>query len=140
MSCHQETLALSTAGRGFQEITPEVAAIVRRSGIRFGTVSVFCRHTSCSLVLMENADATARRDLETFFRRLVADGDPAYAHNTEGPDDMSAHIRMALTRSHETIPISEGRLLLGTWQGLYVWEHRTARHQRSFVVTVIGEI
>lgn len=139
MSCHQETLALTTRGRDFRDITPEVAAIVRRSGVRVGTVSVFCRHTSCSLVLMENADPTARKDLEAFFHRLVPDGDPIYSHDAEGPDDMSAHIRMALTRSQETVPISDGRLLLGTWQGIFLWEHRAARHERSLVVTVTGE-
>jgi len=139
MSCHQETLAVTTVGRGFQDITPEVASIVRRSAIRLGIVSVFCRHTSCSLVLMENADPTARQDLEAYFSSLVPDGDPAYTHDAEGPDDMSAHIRMALTRSNEAVPISDGRLLLGTWQGIFAWEHRTAPHRRSFVITVTGD-
>src|SRR5690349_3108959 len=104
-----------------------------------GVASVFCQHTSCSLVLMENADPTARRDLERWFSRLVPENDRHFEHTTEGPDDMPSHIKMALTRTSETIPFTNGRLLLGTWQGLFLWEHRRHPHQRRLVVTVIGE-
>jgi secondary thiamine-phosphate synthase enzyme len=139
MSVHQEYLEIRTAGRGLLEITGDVAAIVGRSRLRSGTVSVFCRHTSASLVLMENADPSARADLEGYFDRLAPDGDPRYEHDAEGPDDMSAHLRVVLTRSSETVPFADGRLLLGTWQGVFLWEHRTQAHRRSLVVTVIGD-
>jgi secondary thiamine-phosphate synthase enzyme len=139
MSVFQETLEIRTSGRGLTDITREIAAAVQRSGMRVGQVVIFCQHTSCSLVIMENADPTARADLETYFARLAPDGDPHYAHDTEGPDDMSAHLRMVLTRTSETIPFSKGRLLLGTWQGLFLWEHRTAAHTRSVVISVTGD-
>lgn len=139
MGVHQETLEVRTRGRGLHEIGDEVAAIVQRSGLRTGTAVVFCRHTSCSLLLMENADPSARADLEAFFERLAPDGDRRYSHTSEGTDDMSAHLRMALTRTSETIPFAEGRLLLGTWQGVFLWEHRRAPHRRAVVVTVTGD-
>jgi secondary thiamine-phosphate synthase enzyme len=100
---------------------------------------VFCQHTSCSLVIMENADPTAIADLEAYFERLAPDGDRRYAHDAEGPDDMSAHLRMTLTRTSESIPVAEGRLRLGTWQGIFLWEHRTTPHTRAIVVSVVGE-
>lgn len=139
MPVFQEQLKLRTPGRGLRDITSEVAAVVRRSRLQTGHAVVFCQHTSCSLVIMENADPTAVADLEAYFARLAPDGDPRYAHAAEGPDDMSAHLRMVLTRTSETIPFSGGSLLLGTWQGVFLWEHRTAPHHRSVVVSVSGE-
>lgn len=130
---------MRTRGRGLHDVTQAVAEIVRRSGRRTGSVVVFCQHTSCSLIIMENADPSATADLEAYFARLAPDGDPRYAHDAEGPDDMSAHLRMALTRTSETVPFADGRLQLGTWQGLFLWEHRTSPHARSLVVTVHGD-
>lgn len=121
------------------EFTDAVAREVTRSGLRRGIVNVFCQHTSCSLVIMENADPTARRDLEAWLDRLVPESDPHFEHTLEGPDDMPSHIKMALTRTSETIPFAEGRLALGTWQGLFLWEHRCAPHTRRVTVTVLGE-
>jgi secondary thiamine-phosphate synthase enzyme len=121
------------------EITAEVARVVAASGIRAGVCTVFLQHTSASLILCENADPDVRRDLETILARLAPDGDPAYRHDTEGPDDMAAHARSMLTSNSVTLPVGEGRLMLGTWQGLYLFEHRTAPHARSVVVTIIGE-
>ncbi|HUG12178.1 MAG TPA: secondary thiamine-phosphate synthase enzyme YjbQ [Opitutaceae bacterium] len=138
MAAHQATLTIRTSGRGLVEFTDAVAAEVRKSGIATGVVTIFCTHTSCSLVIMENADPSARADLEAWMDRLVPDGDTRFTHDAEGPDDMPAHIKMALTRTSETIPITGGRLRLGTWQGLYLWEHRSAPHNRAVVVTVIG--
>jgi len=135
----QETLSVRTRGRGTTEITAEVERVVRTSRISTGTCNVFLQHTSASLVLCENADPTVRRDLETIFARLAPDGDPAYAHDAEGPDDMSAHARSVLTSNSLTIPVAAARLLLGTWQGIYLWEHRRAPHTRQVVVTVTGE-
>jgi len=135
----QETLSFRTRGRGTMDVTGEVARVVARSGIRAGTCTVFVQHTSASLVLCENADPDVRRDLETVLARLAPDGDRAYRHDTEGPDDMAAHARSVLTASSHVIPVADGALLLGTWQGLYLWEHRTAPHARSLVVTVMGE-
>lgn len=125
-------------GKGTYEITEEVAAIVRGSGVASGTVTVFVKHTSASLVIMENADPTARRDLEEFFERLVPEDTPYFIHTHEGPDDMPSHIRMALTRTSEVIPVVEGRMALGTWQGIFLFEHRRAPHTRSVVVSVVG--
>lgn len=139
MRQHQETLELRTPGRGLFEITEEVAHVVDRSGIRTGLCVVFCRHTSASLVIQENADPTAKRDLLAWLERLAPDGDPRYTHDTEGPDDMPAHLRSAVTRSSETIPIAGGRLVLGTWQGIFLAEHRTRPHRRRLVVHVLGE-
>ncbi len=134
----QEVLDVQTPGRGMQDISIQLAAVVDRAGIQTGLASAFCQHTSCSLLIMENADPTARQDLEAWLARVAPDGDPRYEHASEGPDDMSAHLRMALTRTHETIPVAAGRLLLGTWQGLFLCEHRTAPHRRRLIITVCG--
>lgn len=139
MSVHQATLSLAPRGSGLLEITEVVAREVTRSAISRGIVTVFCRHTSCSLVIMENADPSARRDLEAWLDRLVPDDDPHFTHTLEGPDDMPGHIKMALTRTSETVPVADGRLLLGTWQGIFLWEHRRAASSRQVVVTVLGE-
>ncbi|MBB3219262.1 secondary thiamine-phosphate synthase enzyme YjbQ [Pseudoduganella umbonata] len=135
---HQSVLHFSTTGRGTRDITDAVAAAVRESGVTCGVAHVFVQHTSCSLTITENADPDVRRDLETVVARLAPDGDPAYRHDTEGPDDMAAHARTMLTDTALTVPVGGGRLLLGTWQGIYLWEHRTAPHRRSVVVTVLG--
>ena len=135
----QRTLELRTRGRGTTDITAEVERVVRASGVVQGTCNVFVQHTSASLMLCENADPDVRRDLETILARVAPDGDPAYVHDTEGPDDMAAHARSVLTSSSLTLPVAGGRLLLGTWQGLYLYEHRHAPHTRQVVVTVSGE-
>ena len=139
MRVHTREITIPTPGSGTLEITGEVAAILRKSKLRDGVATVFCRHTSCSLVIMENADPSARRDLEAFLSRLVPESDPSHTHTAEGPDDMPSHIRMALTRTTEVVPFSEGRLLLGTWQGIFLWEHRRRPHQRSLIVSLLGE-
>ncbi|HVU37257.1 MAG TPA: secondary thiamine-phosphate synthase enzyme YjbQ [Opitutales bacterium] len=139
MPVHTATLTLRTPGRGTHEITAQVEDALRRCGLREGTVTIFCQHTSCSLVLMENADPSARRDLHRYFDRLVPDGSPDFTHTLEGDDDMSAHIKMALTRSAEVVPFKGGRLLLGTWQGIFLWEHRVHPHSRQVVLTFHGE-
>jgi secondary thiamine-phosphate synthase enzyme len=139
MTAHNETFSVRTHGKGTTEITREVAGILARSGIQTGTVTVFVRHTSASLVLMENADPSARRDLELFFDKLVPENTPWFIHTQEGPDDMPSHIRMALTRTSEVIPVMEGRMTLGTWQGIFLFEHRRDPHRREIVVSVIGE-
>lgn len=120
-------------------VTEQVSRVVRASGIRSGLVHVFCRHTSCSLVIMENADPSARHDLEDFIDRLVPEDDPHFTHTLEGPDDMPSHIKMALTRTSETIPLANGHLMLGTWQGIFLWEHRASVHRRELVITVQGD-
>ena len=135
----QHTLSFQTRGRGTLDITAEVVRLVAASGIRTGVCTVFVQHTSASLILCENADPDVRRDFETILARLVPDGDPAYRHDTEGPDDMAAHARSMLTSSSLTLPVGQGRLMLGTWQGIYLFEHRTGPHPRSVVVTVIGD-
>ena len=134
----QAEIELSTKGRGTYDITSQVAAAVREAGVATGLCHVFVTHTSASLMLCENADPDVRRDLETFMGDLAPDGDPRFVHTAEGPDDMSAHVRSVLTQSDLTIPISGGRLALGTWQGVYLWEHRLAAHRRRVVVTVQG--
>ena len=139
MAAHCETFSVRTNGKGTSEITREVALIVSRSGIRNGTVTVFVKHTSASLVIMENADPSARRDLEKFFEKLVPEDTPWFIHTQEGPDDMPSHIRMALTRTSEVIPIIGGRMTLGTWQGIFLFEHRRAPHHRDIAVSVVGE-
>ena len=139
MPAHAETFAIDTRGKGTIEITEEVAEIVRRSGIKTGTVTVFVRHTSASLVIMENADPRARRDLEKFFDHLVPENTPYFVHTDEGPDDMPSHIRMTLTRTSEVIPVISGRMTLGTWQGIFLFEHRRAPHRRQIVVAVTGD-
>ena len=135
---HQEQLVIDTRGRGTLDITPQVARIVGESRIDTGTCHVFLHHTSASLILCENADPTVRTDLEDFMGRLVRDGDPRFRHDDEGPDDMAAHIRSILTKMDITLPVSQGRLALGTWQGVYLWEHRYAAHRRRVTVTVQG--
>jgi len=139
MTIRQETLTVPTRGRGTYDVTGEVARVVAASGVAAGLCHVFCRHTSASLMLCENADPDVRRDLEAFMARLVPDGDPLFRHTLEGPDDMPAHVRTVLTASGLTVPVTDGRLALGTWQGIYLWEHRTAPHRRTLVVTVQGE-
>ena len=135
----QKTLEFRTRGRGTSEITAEVQRAVAASGVKKGVCTVFLQHTSASLILCENADADVRRDLETVLSRLAPDGDPAYAHDTEGPDDMAAHARSILTSNSLTIPVVDGKLALGTWQGIYLYEHRRAGHARSVVVTTMGD-
>ena|SRR5205809_3195457 len=138
MAVHSETFDARTKGKGTYEITDEVQGIIAQSKIAAGTATVFVRHTSCSLVIMENAAPAARRDLENFFERLVPE-DAEYEHDDEGPDDSTSHIRMALTRTSEVIPIADGKLQLGIWQGIFLFEHRRAAHHRKIVVTVIGD-
>jgi secondary thiamine-phosphate synthase enzyme len=132
-------LEFETRGRGTTNITAKVEKVVAESSIGTGICTVFLQHTSASLLITENADPDVRRDLETVLSRLAPDGDPAYVHDTEGPDDMASHARSVLTASSLTIPVADGRLMLGTWQGIFLWEHRTSPHTRSVVVTVIGE-
>jgi secondary thiamine-phosphate synthase enzyme len=134
---HQRTLEISTPGRGFTDLTREVAAVVAASGAGVGLCSVFVLHTSASLVIQENADPAVLRDLAAWMDRLAPESD-AYEHDAEGPDDMPSHLRGAVTRTGEVIPIGDGRLLLGTWQAVYLWEHRSAPHRRRVVVTVTG--
>jgi secondary thiamine-phosphate synthase enzyme len=126
-----------TRGRSFEDITDKVRASVRASGVRSGLCNVFLRHTSASLFICENADPSVRRDLERFMQRIAPDGDPEYEHDAEGPDDMPSHIRSMLAGVSVTVPIQEGDLHLGTWQGIYLWEHRTAPHEREVVVTIV---
>lgn len=138
MAALSETIVVSTKGKGTYDLTDEVARIVQKSGVRIGIATVFVQHTSASLVIFENADRSARVDLHEFFERLVPeDGD--YEHTAEGADDSTSHIRMVLTRSSEVVPIADAHLLLGTWQGIFLFEHRRAAHRRRVVVTVIGE-
>lgn len=139
MQQHQRSLAISTKGQGLYDITREVAAVVAAARIGTGLATVFCRHTSCSLLINENADPDVRHDLEAVIKRLVPEGDPAYIHTLEGPDDMPAHIKTALTATSLAIPVGEGRMTLGTWQGIYLFEHRRAPHRREIVVHVVGE-
>jgi secondary thiamine-phosphate synthase enzyme len=138
MSVHHDQFDLRTKGKGTYEITDHVQQIVKRSGISVGTATIFVPHTSCSLVIMENAAPAARRDLEKFFERIVPE-DADYEHDDEGPDDSTSHIRMVLTRTSEVIPVADSRMQLGTWQGIFLFEHRRAAHTRKIVVTVIGE-
>ena len=133
----QSTFDIATRGRGTHEITDRVTAVVVQSGVACGIAHVFARHTSCSVIITENADPTVRADLEALARRWAPDADPAYRHDTEGDDDMAAHARTLLAGMSVTVPVADGRLLLGTWQGIYLWEHRTAPHRREIVVTVI---
>jgi secondary thiamine-phosphate synthase enzyme len=139
MSVRHEQLEVRTKGKGMYEITDEVQEKIGRGRVRNGTVTVFVHHTSCSLVIMENADPTARRDLEEFFDQLVPEHADYFTHGSEGSDDMPSHIRMALTRTSEIIPIVDGNMQLGTWQGIFLFEHRRAPHRRKISVTVIGE-
>jgi secondary thiamine-phosphate synthase enzyme len=139
MGVFKKNWTYKTKGKGTYEITDGVSDAVRESGIHNGLVSIFVQHTSCSLILMENADPTARVDLERFMDDLVPDDYPYFVHTLEGPDDMPSHIKMTLTRSSENIPISDGKLELGTWQGIFLWEHRVAPHHRKIVITILGE-
>jgi secondary thiamine-phosphate synthase enzyme len=134
----KETLTVKTRGAGLVEITADVARILQASGLRDGLVTIYCRHTSASLLIQENADRDVQRDLQAFFRRLVPEGDPLFIHTTEGPDDMPAHVKTALTQTSLSIPVADGHLMLGTWQGIYLFEHRTQPHTRQIVVNVIG--
>ncbi len=134
----QISLDVQTDGRATIEITAQVQQVLRESGIRSGLCHVFVHHTSASLIITENADADVRRDLETWLARIVKDGDPAFRHDQEGADDMAAHIRSVLTQTEITVPIENGRLALGTWQGLYLWEHRYRPHRRRLTLTLNG--
>ena len=138
MRQRSEVVAVATR-RGLTEITPAVREVVRAAGVREGLCTLFVRHTSASLVIQENADPSVRRDLEAFLSRLVPDGHPGFTHVAEGDDDMSAHMKAALLKTSEQVPISAGTLLLGTWQGVYLWEHRSGSHRREVVVHVTGE-
>ena len=135
----QSEIHIATRGRGTYDFTSEVQAAVRDSGIQTGLCHLFIRHTSASMILCENADPSVRHDLETYMARQVPDGDPMFTHTSEGPDDMPAHVRSILTQSDLNIPVRDGRCALGTWQGLYLWEHRQAPHGRRVIVTVQGE-
>ncbi|OAI57001.1 hypothetical protein AYO49_00335 [Verrucomicrobiaceae bacterium SCGC AG-212-N21] len=139
MTAHADSFRISTRGKGTYEITDQAERIVRASGIKTGTATVFVQHTSCSLVIYENADPSARTDLHEYFERLVPENTPWFVHTCEGPDDMPSHLRMVLTRTSEVIPVVNGRLALGTWQGIFLFEHRRAPHTRSVVVSVVGE-
>ena len=132
------TLEFHTPGRGLLEITPQVVEFVAASGFATGLLTLFVRHTSASLLVQENADPVVRADLERFFARLVPDGDGLFRHRDEGPDDMPAHVRAALTAVQLSIPLDGGRLALGTWQGVYLWEHRVRRHRREVALHLIG--
>lgn len=138
VSFSSANFTVATRGKGAYEITSEVADAVARSGATTGTVTVFVRHTSCSLIIMENADPTARRDLEKFFERLVPEDTPYFEHTAEGGDDSTSHIRSVLTRTSEVIPIADGRMQLGTWQGIFLFEHRRAPHRREIALTISG--
>ena len=133
------TLQIGTRGKALRDITREVRAVLSDSGIAAGLATVFIAHTSASLLIQENADPEVQRDLERFFARLVPDGDPLFRHVDEGPDDMPAHVRSALTQTSLSIPVLENQLALGTWQGIYVYEHRDRPHTRSVIVHVLGE-
>jgi secondary thiamine-phosphate synthase enzyme len=135
---HQDTLAVSTRGRGTTDITAEVQAIVAKAGVKTGLCTVFVQHTSASLVIQENADPAVRRDMQTWIDRLAPEDPRTYEHDDEGPDDMPAHLRSVVTRTSEVVPVQAGRLALGTWQGIYLWEHRRAPHTRTIVVHVQG--
>jgi secondary thiamine-phosphate synthase enzyme len=139
MHVHHDQLEIRTKGKGVYEITDEVQSKIDRFGVQSGTATVFVQHTSCSVIIMENADPSARRDLEGFFDRLVPEDADYFTHGSEGSDDMPSHIRMVLTRTSETVPIVDGKMQLGTWQGIFLFEHRRAPHRRKVVVTVIGE-
>ena len=139
MTTHQHSVVIQTRGRGSLEITSQVIEVIHASSIRTGIAHVFVQHTSCSLMITENADPAVRRDLETLAKRWAPDGDRGYQHDNEGDDDMAAHARSVLTGSSVSVPVGAGELMLGTWQGIYIWEHRTSSHCRTVVVTVTGE-
>ena len=131
-----EQFSVDTPGQGLHDITSQVASVVKKAGIHEGLCTVFLRHTSASLVIQENADPTAKRDLERWLNRLVPEGDPFYSHDAEGPDDMPSHLKAALTATSLSIPIAQGKLALGTWQGVYLWEHRRRGCTRDLVVHI----
>ena len=135
---HQRTIVVETPGRGLFDVTSRVREMVAESNVGTGTCNVFCSHTSASLVIQENADPAVLADLARWMERLAPESS-VYEHDDEGPDDMPAHLRAAITKTSETIPIVNGKLALGTWQALYLWEHRTRRHSRSLVITILGE-
>ena len=139
MSAHAESFSISTRGKSTYEITEQCQKIIAASGIRTGTATIFVQHTSCSLVIFENADPSARTDLHAFFDHLVPENTPYFVHTYEREDDMPSHLRMALTRTSEVIPVMNARLSLGTWQGIFLFEHRRAPHTRSIVISVVGE-
>jgi len=132
----QETIRIKTQGRSMVDITAEVEKFISQSNVETGLCNLFIQHTSASLILCENADPDVRADLENFMQQMVRDGDPLFRHRAEGPDDMPAHIRNVLTSASLTIPIAKGRCLLGTWQGIYLWEHRINAHVRSIIMTI----
>jgi secondary thiamine-phosphate synthase enzyme len=134
-----DRLTVPTRARGFYEITRDVESCVEQAMVQTGLCTLHLQHTSASLLIQENADPDVRRDFERFFARLVPDGDPLFVHTVEGADDMPAHVRTALTAVNLSIPIAQGRLCLGTWQGIYIWEHRTTPHRRTVVVHIIGD-
>jgi secondary thiamine-phosphate synthase enzyme len=139
MRIHHEQFEVRTNGKGTYEITDDVQAKIDKCGLRNGTVTVFVQHTSCSVIIMENADPTARHDMEEFFNRLVPEDADYFTHGSEGSDDMPSHIRMVLTRTSETVPITDRRMQLGAWQGIFLFEHRRAPHRRKLFITIIGE-
>lgn len=139
MKAHTDTFTVNTRGKGTTEITSDVQRVVRASGVATGVATVFIQHTSASLIIYENADPSARTDLHEFFERLVPEEQEYFIHTTEGADDMPSHLRMVLTRTSETVPVARGQMQLGTWQGIFVFEHRRSAHQRNIVVTVAGE-
>jgi secondary thiamine-phosphate synthase enzyme len=139
MRIHQEQFEVRTDGKGTYEISDNIRREIDKCGLRNGTVTVFVQHTSCSLIIMENADPTARKDLEQFFNRLVPEDADYFTHGSEGSDDMPSHIRMVLTRTNETVPVVDGKMQLGTWQGIFLFEHRRAPHRRRISITMIGE-
>jgi len=139
MHVYHEGLEVRTHGKGLYEITDDVQSKIDKSRVRNGTVTVFVQHTSCSIVIMENADPTAQRDLEKFFDRLVPEEADYFSHNAEGGDDMPSHIRMVLTRTSETVPVMDGKMQLGTWQGIFLFEHRRAPNRRKLFLTIMGE-
>lgn len=139
MRQHQRELTVATRGQALYEVTGEAEAIFAASGVTTGLAHIFCQHTSCSLLIQENADPLVQRDLVAFFKRLAPDGDPLFVHTAEGPDDMPAHAKAALTQTTLSIPVSGGRLALGTWQGIYLFEHRRDPHRRTLVVHVVGD-
>ncbi|HET7370052.1 MAG TPA: secondary thiamine-phosphate synthase enzyme YjbQ [Gammaproteobacteria bacterium] len=136
---HQTTLSFDTGGRGSLDVTADVRRAVKDSGVTTGLCSVFIHHTSASLMLCENADPQVRADLDAFMARLAPDGDPLFKHTAEGPDDMPSHVRSVLTDSSLTMPVREGDLDLGVWQGVYIWEHRHRNHSRRITVTIYGD-
>lgn len=139
MRVYQDQFEVPTKGKGTYEITGEIQETIDKRGVRTGTVTIFVQHTSCSLIVMENADPTARKDLEEFFERLVPEDSDYFMHTAEGRDDSTSHIRMVLTRTSETVPIVDGKMQLGTWQGIFLFEHRRATHRRKLFITIIGE-